>query len=78
MYGISGTALKLIESYFHDRSQCVNIKDETPTPLGLKFGVPQGSVLGPQLFTYYTSPLEEIITHGLKGMIYADDTQLYV
>ena len=78
-FGIGSVALKWFESYLKDRIQTVQIGSYTSTPLTLKYGVPQGSVLGPVLFTMCTTPLGNIIRkHGLNFHFYTDDNQLYI
>jgi hypothetical protein len=77
--GIQGKALAWFESYLSDRKQAVRINGVSSEYHDLKYGVPQGSVLGAKLFSVYTLPVGFIIRkYGLYFHIFADDKQLYV
>ena len=56
-YGIDGIALDWFVSYLSDRKQKVKLMDCLSSPAEVACGVPQGFVLGPLLFTLYTTPL---------------------
>jgi hypothetical protein len=75
--GVTGTPLKWFESYLSERSQAVQVGDAKSDPAALNCGVPQGSVLGPILFTIYTSSLGTLLREqGVSYHLYADDSQL--
>lgn len=79
VFGVSGSALDWIASYLHERSQYVMAGGERSQTTHCTFGVPQGSCLGPFLFSLYVSPIADVIAaHGVNFHQYADDTQLYI
>ena len=79
-FGVSGVVLDWFKSYLSDRVQCIKIGSILSDAKKLLYGVPQGSVLGPILFSLYTTPLSKVIQihPGISFQFYADDTQLYV
>ena len=71
--GISDKDLQLFESYLCDCRQCCNIDGHVSSFQTIKYGVPQGSILGPLLFILYMDDLPSCLSNGHMTM-YADDT----
>lgn len=77
-FGIRDIALDLFKSYLSERTQVVKINSTTSDEASLSYGVPQGSVLGPTLFSIYMNELCNLKIPHCKIVSYADDTALIV
>ena len=77
-FGFNDTVLNWFRSYLTDRTQSVSIGGQHSKSHTMNCSVPQGSVLGPQLYSKYTVGLSDIIAAFLLSYhFYADDTQIY-
>ena len=75
--GFSQDTLDWFRSYLSDRYQCVRIGDAVSKILPLEFGVPQGSILGPVLFTIYVNDLLSVPERCISAS-YVDDSKMYL
>jgi len=74
--GFSPGCVGWVESYLTDRRQCVQHGHLTSDWCVVTRGVPQGSVLGPLLFSLYIDDVTKVIKTSLFHL-YADDLQIY-
>jgi len=71
-YGIDGMAWMRYRSYMSVQSQYVRVRTGLSSTALMRYGVPQGSVLGPILFLLYTADLAKLVeSHGLHVHMYA-------
>ena len=68
--GVSNHSLGWFKSYLSDRNQRVRIQDVVSDLRAIRFGVPQGSILGP-VFTIYVNDLLSVPVHS-KSACYVD------
>ena len=75
-FGLDVKTVKWFESYLDHRQQYIKFNNEVSEIKSIHYGVPQGSVLGPTLFSLYINDLANIInSDGL--LLYADDTVIF-
>ena len=74
-YGITGNILEWIHDFLDSRTQRVKVGNELSEPAEVLSGIPQGSILGPILFTIFINDLPDKINNPCK--IFADDTKIY-
>ena len=75
-YGLGPKTQKLLTNYLSNRKQSTVINGVTSSIKPVLFGVPQGNVVGPQLFSIY---INDVVDHvkDSKIQMYADDIVLY-
>lgn len=76
-FNFSNTALAWMSSYLSNRRQCVKVGDTLSSVMNCTMGVPQGSVLGPLLFSMYINNLPQHCPQDIHLQMYADDTVVW-
>ncbi len=76
-YGIQGSLVACISDLLDSRRQLVRVDGAESLKQPVLSGVPQGSVLGPILFTIYINDLGDCLSPGTSIKFFADDAKVY-
>ena len=74
-YGVDGTVILWFKNYLEGHKQCMKLFGIKSNYLNIICGVPQGSVLGPLLFSIYINDIVNAC-HLSKPYLFADDGAL--
>lgn len=77
MAGIHGDLYRWFKSYVENRTQSVVLNGYTSEPVMIPSGVPQGSILGPLLFTLFILDINSCFLHS-KSLLFADDMKFFI
>lgn len=75
MFRIHGNLLKWIDIFLPDREQHIVLNGHKSHPIPFISGVPQGSVVGPLLFTMFVNKIPSIVSSTV--LMFADDTKIF-
>ena len=74
-YGVDQISLTWFRSYLSDRTQRCYVNGHLSRSRSVKYGVPQGLIIGPLLFLVYINDLSDCLNNGSPRM-YTDDTNV--
>ena len=77
IYGVKDQLFRPFKDYLTERTQRVVLENAASHWSPVTSGVPQGSILGPLLLTFFINDLPDEAAYGVKVALYAGDTKLY-
>jgi len=77
-YGITGDLLNCLTDFLPNRNQRVALPNGVSSFQLVSRGVPQGSVLGPLVFSIYIDDITDLFPGAVNIKLFADDIKIYL